>query len=100
MDGGKLSQELIYAPCEIPPDFLKAKQLIDMYRKDCEEDAFDLLLLKLVREYPLNSQECEECDRDVECVKACSKYTLKYLPDVVRFFWEKDGIIVNMVLDF
>lgn len=86
MDGGKLSQELIYALCEIPPDFLKAKQLIDMYRKDCEEDAFDLLLLKLVREYPLNSQECEECDRDVECVKACSKYTLKYLPDVVRFF--------------
>ena len=82
----QLDQELVYALCENPPDYLRAKQLLDVYRKDCEEDAFDLLLLKLVRDYPLNSRECEACNRDVECVKACPKYTLKHLPEIIRFF--------------
>ncbi len=86
MNREQLEQKLIYALCRIPPDFVSATKLIDAYRNDCEADGFDILLLKLVREYPLNSQECEECDKDIECVKACPKYTLKHLPEIVRFF--------------
>ena len=82
----QLSQAVLYALCRIPPDFVSAKELIDAYQNACEADEFDMLLLKLVREYPLNSRECEECDKDIECVKACPKYTLKHLPEIVRFF--------------
>lgn len=86
MSKEKLEKDLIYALCEIPPDFLSAKQLLDAYKNDCGTDAFNVLLLELVSEYPLNSQECEVCDRDIECVKACPKYTLKHLPEIIRFF--------------
>lgn len=86
MNWEQLEQKLIYTLCRIPPDFVSAAKLVDTYRNDCEVDGFDILLLKLVREYPLNSQECEECDKDIECVKACPKYTLKHLPEIVRFF--------------
>ena len=89
MNREQLEREAIYTLCEIPPDFRKAKQLIDEYQNVCEDDAYDLLLLKLVREYPLNSRECESCDRDIECVKECPKYTLKYLPEIVRFFLQE-----------
>ena len=101
----QLSQAAIYALCRIPPDFVSAKEFIDAYRNDCESDEFDILLLKLVREYPFNSQECETCDKDIECVKACSQYTLKHLPEIIRFFlnegWNhrKFGIgLLNMLL--
>lgn len=86
MNQDQLCQEAIYALCEMPPDFLKAKQLLDVYRKVCEEGDFDLLLLRLVREYPLNSRECEECNKDIKCVNVCPQYTLKYLPEIVCFF--------------
>lgn len=86
MNRNQLCQEAIYALCEMPPDFLKAKQLLDVYRKESEEGDFDLLLLRLVREYPLNCRECEECNKDIECVKVCPQYTLKYLPEIVCFF--------------
>ena len=71
MNREQLGQELVYALCKIPPDFVSAKEFIDTYRNACEADEFDMLLLKLVREYPLNSRECEECDKDIECAKAC-----------------------------
>ena len=64
---------------------LKLREL-DAYQNACEADEFDMLLLKLVREYPLNSRECEECDKDIECAKACPQYTLKHLPEIIRFF--------------
>lgn len=44
-------------------------------------------------------------NKDIECVKACPKYTLKHLPEIVRFFlnegWnhQKHGIgLLSMLL--
>ena len=86
MNRQQLEQKLIYALCKIPPDFVRAKEFVDTYRNACEADEFDMLLLKLIGEYPLNSEECEECDKDIECAKTCPKYTLKHLPEIIRFF--------------
>ena len=86
MKAEQLYSEAKYALCEMPPDFEKAKQLLDEYRKDKNDDVLNKLLLQLVMDYPLNSRECEACEDDIECVKACPKYTLKYLPDIVSFF--------------
>ena len=78
MKAEQLYSEAKYALCEMPPDFEKAKQLLDEYRKDKNDDVLNQLLLQLVMDYPLNSWECEACEDDIECVKACLKYTLKY----------------------
>ena len=86
----QLEREAIHALCKKPPDFMGAKEYVDAYRTSCEVEEFDgllnVLLLKLVRDYPLNSQECEECDEGIECVEACPKYTLEHLPKIIRFF--------------
>ena len=89
MNDEQLRSEAKYALCEMPPDLEKAKRLLDEHRKAGHEDAFNHLLLQLVMEYPLNSRECESCKDNIECVKACPKYTLKYLPDIVRLFLQE-----------
>lgn len=89
MNADQLRCEARVALCEMPPDFEKAKHAIRAYRALGHEEGFHLLLLELASNYPLNSRTCESCDSDIECVKACPRYTLKYLPGIVQFFLQE-----------
>lgn len=83
-------KELIYACSEVPPDFMKARALIEeglninAYDDEDEED-FESLLGSVVTSIPSNAWKCDICELECER-KQCKLFDFEHLTEIIQFF--------------